>query len=134
MTETLHQVQENGKTEIGFDEYESMLLHVAFMKEVLRFHPVGFACGRQTMEDSVISLSSKSTETIRNLVKLSTRSLFRRVNILDIIGNAKYSLLQLVMGVNVQVARSIRRGCIQVQRRPVPLHIRSNNESGYMRI
>jgi len=68
MTETLHRVQGNGKTEIGFDEYESMHLLVAFMKEVFRFHPVGFVGGRQAMENSVIPLSSPVMLESGNLV------------------------------------------------------------------
>jgi len=54
--ETLRRVQERGGTEIGYDEYDNMLLLVAFMKEVLRFHPAAFTGARQATDDSVIPL------------------------------------------------------------------------------
>jgi len=58
IAETTNRAREKGQMAgIEFDEYDNMTLLVAFMKEVVRYHPVLWVGGRQALEDSVIPLS-----------------------------------------------------------------------------
>jgi len=61
-------LKEQGRSEIGIDDYEGMPLFSAFIKETLRCHPIGHSASRVAFQDCIIPLSKPVKLTTGEIV------------------------------------------------------------------